>query len=1331
MKKLLVLLSVIMMLTSFSSSFVFASESTEGIEISCVDGEILVNGSFTAEEKAGEIYNIYLATYEEDGTLLKVDKSEDLTVTPGANKISFTAPNVRNVQHMKAFFWTKNGLSDLCPSVEDTVLTLKVLGIGNSFTMDAMEWLYKVAADYGIDNIVLGYAYKGGCSLETHWSYASNNTGGYTYYKNTADAWTTKSAQKISTMLADEDWNLIVVQQVSHYSGMVDTFEPYLSNLIEYVNERKTNKYAQLAWHATWAYSETSTHSGYENYNSNQMTMYNAIVEASEYIKTLDEIDFIIPSGTAIQNGRSSYIKDSKFTRDGYHLSYNLGRYIAAMTWFKKIFNVSLKSINWVPDKEAISSPYLKVVRESVENAVKNPDGVTVSQYQSAPTTADYEFYLDDYNILEWNAMEDSFYNSTEGSTPKNSGNSTSELLPYYICSPIFTKEDIPVGSMIIVENGYQYRAEGWKELDTPASVRGTETTTKIVNVTSSWWGEDNYKAFNICKKGGSEVLTGNSELVLESFHILVPKVLPEEPETPEEEEPVSAYRELELGLVSEAFYYSTNTSGSTLMDEVNYPENTTRASYAATRIFRREDIPNGSIIEVDEGYRYRPEGWVSLNKKNSLRPDNVTTASVVVDDAWWGDYNYRAFNISLTTGAKISTADPAAHFRIKVPQKTDEYIKLDYKYYANTFYQCSNSNISKPYTGTADINTKYVATKIFHRDELPNGTILEIDPGYQYRPEGWSALDKRTTVRPDNVTTEKVVIDDAWWGKFNYRAFNIAYEGAATTITDPDEVASHFRILVPQRAARLVELNLSHYGLGFYDSTKDMLVNTVDDTANTFLATEILTKTMIPEGSKIMVELGYQYLPDGWTKFNAVNIAEERPVTVTDNLIEVNSEWWGNFTHRAFNISSVAGDELTGKEEETLDKFHILVPNTVIEQEEIPETPSTSVDAENMGLVSKAFYLSTGSTGSALVTEGNAPAGEQPGLYAATKIFRKEELPEGTVIEIDDGYKYRPEGWVNLNEVNSSRPDEVTTKRVVIDDAWWGDYNYRAFNIALTSGAEIGNAETVASHFRIILPETEEEYIELDYSYIPNAFYQSNNSYISTPYTTGSTAQKFVATGIFHKDELPNGTVIEVDAGYQYRPEGWIDLNKITSSRPDNVTTERVVIDDEWWGDYNYRAFNLAYKGASTVITDAEELVSHFRILVPKNAKRLVRLDLRHCGAGFYNSTGGMNVTSGTDFANCFLATEVLTKSMIPAGSKIFIEKGYGYRPEGWTGFNAKTASAERPEEVTSTLTEVGESWWGEFTYRAFNIYKTSSTSFVGIEDSVLEKIHILVPAQ
>ena len=32
-----------------------------------------------------------------------------------------------------------------------------------------------------------------------------------------------------------------------------------------------------------------------------------------------------------------------------------------------------------------------------------------------------------------------------------------------------------------------------------------------------------------------------------------------------------------------------------------------------------------------------------------------------------------------------------------------------------------------------------------------------------------------------------------------------------------------------------------------------------------------------------------------------------------------------------------------TGKEEETLDKFHILVPNTVIEQEEIPETPSTS----------------------------------------------------------------------------------------------------------------------------------------------------------------------------------------------------------------------------------------------------------------------------------------------------------------------------------------------------------------------------------------------------
>ncbi len=97
---------------------------------------------------------------------------------------------------------------------------------------------------------------------------------------------------------------------------------------------------------------------------------------------------------------------------------------------------------------------------------------------------------------------------------------------------------------------------------------------------------------------------------------------------------------------------------------------------------------------------------------------------------------------------------------------------------------------------------------------------------------------------------------------------------------------------------------------------------------------------------------------------------------------------------------------------------------------------------------------------------------------FVATQIFTKEDLPNGTEITIDYGYKYRPEGWVDLNQKNESRPsNKYGTSTVVVDDEWWGDYNYRAFNISKSTESDIsGSYESVASHFKITLPSEIEQ---------------------------------------------------------------------------------------------------------------------------------------------------------------------------------------------------------------------------------------------------------------
>ncbi len=59
--------------------------------------------------------------------------------------------------------------------------------------------------------------------------------------------------------------------------------------------------------------------------------MYQAIADAVKKAAKVNKIKIVIPSGTAIQNARTSFIGDH-LNRDGYHLDVKIGRYTAACT---------------------------------------------------------------------------------------------------------------------------------------------------------------------------------------------------------------------------------------------------------------------------------------------------------------------------------------------------------------------------------------------------------------------------------------------------------------------------------------------------------------------------------------------------------------------------------------------------------------------------------------------------------------------------------------------------------------------------------------------------------------------------------------------------------------------------------------------------------------------------------------------------------------------------------------------------------------------------------------------------------------------------------------
>lgn len=252
--------------------------------------------------------------------------------------------------------------------------TIKILAIGNSFSEDAIEqYLHELADADGIETII-GNLFIGGCSLERHMQCVNGNLPDYRYRKIGVDG-VTKETPKcdIARAIADEEWDYVSVQQASHFSGDYTTYQPYLSQLVAYVKAH-TKKDVKIVFHQTWAYAQNSDHGGFKRYGNSQKQMYDAINGALKQVIKDIHPDVIVPSGTAIQNARTSSIGDN-MNRDGYHLNLLYGRYTAACTWFQAIFKRSVVGNSYAP--EGVTAEQKTIAQKAASAAVKHKFKVT------------------------------------------------------------------------------------------------------------------------------------------------------------------------------------------------------------------------------------------------------------------------------------------------------------------------------------------------------------------------------------------------------------------------------------------------------------------------------------------------------------------------------------------------------------------------------------------------------------------------------------------------------------------------------------------------------------------------------------------------------------------------------------------------------------------------------------------------------------------------------------------------------------------------------------------------------------------------------------------
>ena len=264
---------------------------------------------------------------------------------------------------------------------------VRVLAIGNSFSQDAVEqYLWELAQEAGV-KMIIGNAYRGGQGFQSHWIDVTEANNTFEYRKVQDGRRTNRPRTALADIITDEPWQYITVQQVSQESGLTTTFEPYLTNLIQYTQGLQTNPNAIYGYHQTWAYSHDSTHGGFANYGNRQEVMYDSICQAVQYAMAMHpELSFVVPSGTAIQNARTTWLGDN-MNRDGYHLDYKMGRYTAACAWLETITGISPVGFSYHPD--GIDFLTAHTCQVAAHEAVARPFELTTLGMEGFPVVND------------------------------------------------------------------------------------------------------------------------------------------------------------------------------------------------------------------------------------------------------------------------------------------------------------------------------------------------------------------------------------------------------------------------------------------------------------------------------------------------------------------------------------------------------------------------------------------------------------------------------------------------------------------------------------------------------------------------------------------------------------------------------------------------------------------------------------------------------------------------------------------------------------------------------------------------------------------------------
>lgn len=241
-------------------------------------------------------------------------------------------------------------VNSLLPEKPAEGKTLNILLLGHSFGQDCTEYLPSLLSRAGIKNVYIARFYQGNCSLEEHYNhYVKNESYTFEYCPAGSTSWLT-TTKNLQTAIIQTAWDIVIFQNSLENSGRYDTYQPYLDALREYIVSASIEQHGKapvIGWNMFWPISKGAVGAGnslldyrLSFYDNSPEVMFTAYCDATREMMAATGIELIIPSGTAVENLRTTSLNTASanfFTCDLYHMSLGAGRYVAACTWFEAI----------------------------------------------------------------------------------------------------------------------------------------------------------------------------------------------------------------------------------------------------------------------------------------------------------------------------------------------------------------------------------------------------------------------------------------------------------------------------------------------------------------------------------------------------------------------------------------------------------------------------------------------------------------------------------------------------------------------------------------------------------------------------------------------------------------------------------------------------------------------------------------------------------------------------------------------------------------------------------------------------------------------------------